>query len=208
MGRRLCGEEHYPLPLLAVAGYGVPGASRAFPAEPLDDESWAGVLSAAHHHRLTGSLLAAIVGGALPTTEVQAHQAQAAHRSAMVRVLSLERELIAVVDLLAASEIETRVLKGAAVAHLDYRQPAQRSFIDLDILVRPVDIDRAVSVLVAAGFVRTLAEPRPGFDRRFDKGTTLVSPAGYELDLHRTFVLGPGGRSSISTVSGTVGRNS
>jgi Uncharacterised nucleotidyltransferase len=68
-----------------------------------------------------------------------------------------------------------------------------RSFVDLDILVRPADIDRAVRVLVAAGFVRTLAEPRPGFDRRFDKGTTLVSPAGYELDLYRTFVLGPWG---------------
>lgn len=193
MARRLCTEDNYPLPLLAVAGYSLPGASRAFPREPLDDGSWASVMSAAHTHRVTGLLRAAIDGGALPATEVQARQARAAHRARMVRVLSLERELIALVDMLAESAIEIRLLKGTAVAHLDYSEPALRSFIDLDILVRPAEIDRAVRVLVAAGFVRTLAEPRPGFDRRFDKGTTLVSPAGYELDLHRTFVLGPWG---------------
>ncbi|MQA14198.1 MAG: hypothetical protein GEV09_08505 [Pseudonocardiaceae bacterium] len=193
MARRLCDEDNYPPPLLAVAGFGLPGASRAFPREPVTDDSWTALLSAARTHRLAGLLRAAIDQGAMPATEAQAQQARAAHRSVMVRVLSLERELIAVVDLLAASGIETRALKGSAVAHLDYPQPALRSFIDLDILVRAVDIDDAVRVLVAAGFVRTLAEPRPGFDRRFDKGTTLRSPAGYELDLHRTFVLGPWG---------------
>ncbi|MGH3834138.1 MAG: nucleotidyltransferase family protein [Pseudonocardiaceae bacterium] len=193
MARTLCSEDYYPLPLLAVAGYALPEASRVFPQEPLGDESWASVLSAAHTHRVTGLLCAAIDGGALPATEAQVRQARAAHRSRTLRVLSLERELIAVVDLLAASAIETRVLKGTAVAHLDYSQPSIRSFIDLDILVRPADIDRAVQVLGAAGFIRTLAEPRPGFDRRFDKGMTLVSPARYELDLHRTFVLGPWG---------------
>lgn len=193
MARRQCGEDNYPLPLLAVASYGLPGASRAFPQEPLCDESWPSVLRAAHTHRLTGLLRAAIDGGALPATKVQAQQAHAAHMSAMIWVLSLERGLIGVIDLLAASDIETRVLKGTAVAHLDYSQPALRPFIDLDVLVRSADIDRAVHVLVEAGFVRHLPEPRPGFDRRFDKGTTLVSTAGFELDLHRTFVLGPWG---------------
>jgi hypothetical protein len=103
------------------------------------------------------------------------------------------RELIAVVDLLAAKGVESRILKGSAVAHLDYDHPGLRSFIDLDVLVRAGDIDRAVGVLSSASFRRTLPEPRPGFDRRFDKGMTLISPSGFELDLHRTFVLGPWG---------------
>jgi hypothetical protein len=85
------------------------------------------------------------------------------------------------------------VLKGSAYAHLDYPEPALRSFVDLDLLFRPADIALAVSTLESAGFARTLAEPRPGFDERFDKGTTLRSPAGFEIDLHRTFVLGPWG---------------
>ena len=66
MTRRLCGEENYPLALLAVAGFALPGASRAFPREPLDDESWASLLSAAHTHRLTGLLRAAIDQGPYP----------------------------------------------------------------------------------------------------------------------------------------------
>jgi hypothetical protein len=193
MARRLCHEDNYPEPLLAVAGFGLAGVSRAYSEEPLDGESWSSLLSAAHTNRLIGSLRAAIDAGTLPATETQAQQVRAAHRSLVLRVLSLEQELIDIGDLLAGSGIEIRVLKGSAVAHLDYAQPGLRSFIDLDILVHPVDIDRAVRLLVVAGFMRTLAEPRPGFDRRFDKGTTLVSPAGYELDLHRTFVLGPWG---------------
>lgn len=193
MARRLCAEDNYPQPLLAVAAYGIPCATRPFPSQPLSDESWALLMSSARAHRLTGLLWTAIDRGALPATEVQVQQARAAHMSAMIWVLTLERELIAVTDLLAGSAIETRVLKGTAVAHLDYREPALRSFIDLDILVRARDFDRCVHMLVEAGFVRRLPEPRPGFDRRFDKGTTLLGIAGYELDLHRTFVLGPWG---------------
>jgi hypothetical protein len=193
MVRRQCAEENYPHPLLAVAGFGLPGASQVFPGGPLCDGLWASVMSSALTHRVSGLLREAIDENAFPATEPQAREAKAAHIAAIVWVLSLERELLAVIDLLTEATIETRVLKGAAVAHLDYSRPEQRSFIDLDILVRPEDFDRAVQTLIAAGFVRRLHQPRPGFDRRFDKGTTLVAPAGYELDLHRTFVLGPWG---------------
>lgn len=193
MVRKHCSENNYPHPLLAVAGFGLPGATRAFPHAPLCDELWASVMSSARTHRVTGLLHAAIDAGAFPSTEAQAHQVRAAHTSVMVWVLSLERELLPVIDLLAEASIETRVLKGTAVAHLDYPALELRSFIDLDLLIRAEDFDRAVRVLVAAGFVRRLPEPRPGFDSRFDKGTTLEGPAGYELDLHRTFVLGPWG---------------
>jgi hypothetical protein len=101
--------------------------------------------------------------------------------------------LAIVVDALSGGGVDTRVLKGSAVARLDYADPAIRSYIDLDVLVRAADVDRSVTLLSAAGFWRTLAEPRPGFDRRFDKGMTLIGPTGFELDLHRTFVLGPWG---------------
>jgi hypothetical protein len=194
MGRRLCGEDEYPSPLLAVAGHRLPHAVRTFPDEPLDDQAWSDLLAAAKTHRTTGLLHAAIRDAAMPATDAQAQQARAAHRAALGRVLAMERELVAVVELMSAAGIDCRALKGSAVAHLDYADPAMRSFIDVDILVRGRDIERAVSVLADAGFNRTLAEPRPGFDRRFDKGMTLIpASANYELDLHRTFVLGPWG---------------
>lgn len=194
MARTICGTEHYPAPLLAVAGYGLPGASRSFPVDPLREGQWAAVLAGASVHRVTGLLLASVTAGAFPATDPQRAAARAVHRAATVRVLGLEARLVAVAGLLAGAGIESRVLKGAAVANLDYETPALRSYADIDLLVRPADLDRAVRVLSGSGFARTLAEPRPGFDSRFDKSITLVNAAGaFELDLHRTFVLGPWG---------------
>ncbi|MFC4859079.1 nucleotidyltransferase family protein [Actinophytocola glycyrrhizae] len=192
MTRRLCGESHYSAALLAVAGYGLPGGTRAFPSAPLPDPEWDALLVAAKAHRVLGPLRAAVDAGALPVTGAQRQQARGAHRAVLLRVLSLERHLVALHDMLDVLDVECRVLKGSAHAHLDYPEPALRSFIDLDLLFRPEDFGRAVSVLSAAGFTRILAEPRPGFDRRFDKGTTLRGK-GFEIDLHRTFVLGPWG---------------
>lgn len=192
MARRQCAEDNYPQPLLAIATHGLPGSTRTWPDAPLDDESWRTVRRAARSHRVTGLLVAAVDDGALPATAAQSRDVRARHARTMVRVMSLEQELIGIVGLLDRHGIDHRVLKGTAVAHLDYADPALRSFIDLDVLVRGEAFDQAVRVLTGAGFVRTLMEPRPGFDRRFDKGTTLLG-RGYELDLHRTFVLGPWG---------------
>ena len=193
MRRRLCAEEEYPPGLLAVAGYGLPGARRSFPTEPLGDEAWSALLDAAADHRVTGLLKVATADGAMPATEAQRRAAHAAHRHAQLWVLGLEHALAGVLDVLEGAGVETRVLKGSAFARLDYADPAVRSYVDLDLLVRSADVDRAVALLSDAGYRRTLAEPRPGFDRRFDKGVTFVAPTGFELDLHRTFVLGPWG---------------
>ncbi|MGB3438066.1 MAG: nucleotidyltransferase family protein [Actinophytocola sp.] len=190
MARRLCGEDSYPAPLLAVTGHGLLGTTRPFPATPLADDEWAMLLTTAKANRVLGQLRAAVDAGRLPVTDDQRRQARGAHRAVLMRVLSLEQHLVSVHDVL--DGIDCRVLKGSAYAHLDYPEPALRSFIDLDLLFRPEDIERAVAVLSGAGFARTLAEPRPGFDRRFDKGTTLRGN-GFEIDLHRTFVLGPWG---------------
>ncbi|MDN5751398.1 MAG: nucleotidyltransferase family protein, partial [Pseudonocardia sp.] len=194
MTRRLCGADEYPHGLTTIAGHLLPGAAGRWPAAPSTDGEWDALLAAAAAHRVTGLLVAAVGDGALPATAAQAGRARSGHRAAQLRVLGLEQQLVAVTDLLAAHGLGARVLKGPAVAHLDYPDPGLRSFGDLDVLVRSGEIDRVVAVLSAAGFRRTLSEPRPGFDRRFDKGLTMVPPAGYELDLHRTFVLGPWGR--------------
>jgi hypothetical protein len=191
VARIQCGEDRYPATLLAVAGHGLT-STRSFPTAPLDSVEWTALLDAASDHRLLGLLRSAVDAGRLPVTDDQRKEVRAAHRAVLLRVLSLEQNLVSVTSLLADAGVESRVLKGSAYAYLDYPDPALRSFIDLDLLFRPEDIPRTVEVLVAAGFTRILAEPRPGFDTRFDKGTTLRC-ADFEIDLHRTFVLGPWG---------------
>ena len=99
MARRLCGEDNYPAALLAVAGYGLPGGSRAFAVVPLPDGEWESLLVAARAHRVLGQLRAAVDAGVPPVTDV-------------------------------LGDVECRVLKGSAYAHLDYPEPALRSFVD------------------------------------------------------------------------------
>ena len=103
----------------------------------------------------------------------------------------LERLLLAVADRFGDAGIDFRVLKGPSVAHVDYPEPALRSFGDLDLLVRGADFAGAVAVLEADGGRRAVPEMRRGFDQRFGKGATISMPGQLEVDLHRTFVAGP-----------------
>jgi hypothetical protein len=98
------------------------------------------------------------------------------------------------VNLLAEDGIQTLVLKGPAVAVLDYPTAEDRHYIDVDLMVRSADFDRAVAALTRAGHARLgLPQRRAGFDRRFAKGLGYVTRAGLGIDLHRTFCEGPFG---------------
>jgi hypothetical protein len=87
--------------------------------------------------------------------------------------------------------IESRVVKGPAFAHLDYENPELRPFVEANILVRSADFVQAVSILGQRGFFRTHAEPAPGFDAKFRKGTILANDSGVRIELHRTIADGP-----------------
>lgn len=177
----------------AVAGHGLPGVRSTLPEEPLEPPVWAHLMQFARHQRMTGLLVSAILDQALPATAEQAEEAQRAHRAFMVTALTLEATLVKTAALLDEAGIEYRVLKGTGVAHLDYPYPWLRSFGDIDLLVRSSQYDHAVEALVAAGHRRNFPEPRPGFDRRFGKGSCLIGPGGHEIDLHRTLAMGPYG---------------
>lgn len=153
------------------------------------------MLESAQHERMLGLLAQAVTEAALATTDDQAAELHEAYVGALCADLVRERELIRLVGLLRRSGLDHRVLKGAAVAHFDYPNPALRSFADVDLLVRAEEWDDVIRVLLEAGWERRFAEPRPGFERRFVKGTVLTRPddGATELDLHRTLALGPFG---------------
>ena len=181
----------------AVAAYQLPCPRSVQPArmpdEPLADRTWAELLARTGNQRLTGFLLLAVRDGAIPTRPGQAEQAATAHRDAMASVLLLERLLLDTVALLDGAGIAWRVLKGSSAAHLDYPDPELRAFGDVDLLVRSEQFDEAVLVLGGAGHSRRYPQPRPGFDRRFSKGASFVTREGSELDVHRSFAMGPFG---------------
>ncbi len=183
-----------PWPTLAqaVTAHGLDGAL-ALPGAPVEPPIWAHLMAVARHERITGFLVEAILAGALPVTAEQADEAKVAHRASMATALALEATLVETAALLEQAGVDHRVLKGTAVAHLDYPHPWLRSFGDVDLLVRSSQYDHAIETLVAAGHRRDFPEPRPGFNRRFGKGSCLIGPTGYEIDLHRTLAMAPYG---------------
>ena len=177
----------------AIAVDGLLGSAHELPERPLDDAEFDTLLAQCVTQRLTGALANRIADGRLPATAAQAERASEEHFVALCHCLEIELLLLQTVDVFDTAGIDHRVLKGSATAHLDYPDPSRRTFVDVDILVRSEDFDRATKLLLSRGYARPIAEIRPGFDRRFGKGCTLVSPSGYEVDLHRTFVTGPFG---------------
>jgi hypothetical protein len=74
-----------------------------------------------------------------------------AQLSARASLTSLA-ELLGVLGDLERAGIDALPLKGPALAELTYANPSLREFIDLDVLVRPDDVDRAAEVLKSRGF--------------------------------------------------------
>ncbi len=177
----------------AVAAHGLPGSMLDLPQEPLVGREFAELLSQVRMQRVSGLLWQAIVDGALPVTREQAEGAESLHLKALSATLVLERLLIETVEALNVHGIAVRVLKGSAVAHLDYPDPGMRTFGDIDLLVPGKAFDDAVDCLTALGHKRIHPQPRAGFDRRFSKGTSFRTADGLEIDLHRTFTMGPFG---------------
>ncbi|MFW6041801.1 MAG: nucleotidyltransferase family protein, partial [Guyparkeria sp.] len=177
--------------LRTAAAYGLPGSAKTASSSPLPDDTWRDLLHRARSERIVALLARAVRDGLVHATDAQTAEVVDLDMQAMAGVLTLEATLLRVADLLDEAGVPFRVLKGLAVVHLDYPDPALREFGDLDLLIRPADLDRTIALLAQHGYARRFPEPRPGFDRRFTKSVSVIGPGGLELDLHRTFA--PGG---------------
>ena len=184
--------DHQAL-LATIASHGLAGASTRAPSAPLDVRAWHELLRAVRFQRLAGHLVHALCDGAVPATDGQYAQAADLHIHAMQQVLRLERHMIDTVATLRSAGVAALVLKGPSLAHTAYPDPGLRVFGDIDVLVPSDAFDDAIAALTALGCERRWPQLRAGFDRRFGKSATLVSPAGHEIDLHRTLTVGPFG---------------
>lgn len=168
------------------------GGPSAVPLE-MTAETWAVICSRMFTGNVPGLLAASVEAGEVRLDDEAHEQLSRQIVVRMVNDLRAEDESLRVVELLRSRAVESVVLKGLAVAHLDYPDPSQRSTTDVDLLVRAADMERATAVLADAGYRRDLPERRPGFDRRFAKDVTFYGPRRVEIDLHRTLLRGPFG---------------
>lgn len=76
-----------------------------------------------------------------------------ASRAETALELLRRRELVAVLDVLAAHDIRPVLLKGAPLAYTAYPAPACRPHDDVDLMIRRRDVERVAHVLATRGYV-------------------------------------------------------
>ena len=179
------------MPLDVAAFIAAHGLASAPEPAVVDHDLWAAVRHWVERDRLTGLACAALTAGQLVLEPEDEADLAALDRVVQQRTVRAERLTLLVADRLARLDVPFRVLKGPAVAHRAYADPAHRPFRDVDVLVPSASIDQVVQALMGDGATRPVPELRRGFDRRFAKSVTLRHPDGIEIDVHRTLCLGP-----------------
>ena len=94
------------------------------------------------------------VGAPIPAETRRRLQGQYLRQKHANRIFT--RQLARVLAAFAAADIKPLLLKGAALAHLVYPDPALRPRSDIDILVRDTEAFRARDILTALGFSASL----------------------------------------------------
>jgi hypothetical protein len=98
-------------------------------------------------------------------------------RNTIERALHLARQLRTLIRALNASGIEVIPVKGPALALTAYGDAARRGVSgDLDLVVRPHDFQRALSCLLACGYVRDEGSFDPAYEQEQWQGEAHLLP--------------------------------
>src|SRR5690349_12849963 len=115
----------------AVAAYGLP-SNHLLTAASIDVGQ---LVSECEQERLLGLLARAIRDGRVAVTDEERDRFETAFRGWLTHALRVERLLIDATITLDRAGIDSRVLKGVALSHTAYPDPADRVFGDVDVLV-------------------------------------------------------------------------
>ena len=157
----------------AAAAHGLEGAP-PFPTPPAGELAWTRTVKLAEEQRVVGLLAAAAADGAVELEGAAFDHLAEVHEAWCAHDLRLERALVRAADALDAAALPYLVLKGAALAHRWYPDPAQRLFADLDIVVPSGRVRDASRIL--ADLLGTTPRDRRGRPRRRPAPRTGLPP--------------------------------
>jgi hypothetical protein len=154
----------------------------------LDANRWHGITAAALEHGLIHPLYCFLVRAKGRPENVLDNIRNASLEQA-VRNYRLTDALLEVFGAFEDGGIDVFVIKGPAVALMTTGQIAAREFTDLDLLIRPDDLNRAQALLLQLGYTQ-MSAGRP--DHRTEKDNQFVRiPDNVMVELH--WALTPGG---------------
>ncbi|MBI2544212.1 MAG: nucleotidyltransferase family protein [Candidatus Rokubacteria bacterium] len=177
--------------LAAAAGAFLDGRPLALPAEGLD---WERALQRAEAERLLPLLYAAVRSLPLPDGVLGRLRAGwlGGRRQHLLGVEQLGR----VLSVFEREGVVALALKGPALGEMLYRDPGLRPFTDLDLLVRPADAPRAISLLSALGYRHLDAGHSLPYELAWRHAAPFVGPEDrpdrLPIDLHWGLLDAPG----------------
>jgi hypothetical protein len=120
---------------------------------------WNLALELAEEHSIQGVVTERLKGTGHAGMPAEAwEKLQGRMRTQHLFTLSMTAELFRILDAFGKTNIETILVKGPIVSFLAYGDPAVRSYVDLDLLVRDTAILSASRTLTALGFVADVPE--------------------------------------------------
>jgi hypothetical protein len=121
--------------------------------------NWEALLELGEEHSVLGLVARAVQRGNFPNVPADAREKlQNRMRSQHLFTLSLTADLFRILEDFASCGIETLLCKGPVMSQLAYDDPAIRSYVDLDLLVREAEILRATQHMVALGYQGRVGE--------------------------------------------------
>lgn len=152
------------------------------PVEPSSSD-WNAWSAIATENRVIPLLHRVVCDGSADLTEVEITRSLEMQLDVAALCVRLELALLAVASSLDELGIDYAVLKGCATAHLDYHEPSERQFGDVDLLVAPTSLPAAVEALTAGGWGQPYSLPRS--HDQFAHAITLRRRGIIEIDLHQ-----------------------
>ena len=142
-----------------------------------EQPQWIEVFTQAAYHRVLPALYETLRGRSDVPASIQS-ALRARYLRHCQRAMRFSAELAEILRHLGARGIPVIAQKGPALAHLLYGDSAVREFGDLDLLVRPTDVPRAVVALAELGYEKNLqlsprqekAYLRSGYEYVFGRG--------------------------------------
>lgn len=119
----------------------------------LDDGDWQTIAAMARQHRLEPWLHHRLrtAGSEWPVPAPLAAQWKEVYRNASFGALTAQAALTRLARAFADAEVAMVALKGARLAFFDYPEAALRPMRDIDLLVAPEDLPRALDAMAKAG---------------------------------------------------------
>jgi len=129
------------------------GNQESIPPLPAGWMNWDVLLKLADEHSVLGMLANRLeVEGFAGVPEDAREKLQSRVRAQNLFTLSMTAELFRILQDFSGARIETILVKGPVISLLAYGDPAVRSYVDLDLLVRHRDIQGATQRMLALGF--------------------------------------------------------